>query len=186
MSNYKRKATICIILIALLYMVSIPACFASGYNDTPELASVDTLLFEDFNGPEGPFVNNPLPGWTVIDNGVPEWDETSWSLYDPPSNYEPYWNGNLARVFFDGRQFSGRDIRVLYWEGFEFTPDPLRVQGFFVNLNLIDDAIDSIVSRHCSPGTVNVRRLARDRGHPDPQFRAVGVGDFSIDGSGCD
>jgi len=96
-------------LVLLLVLVSFSVALAewSGATgdmpiDDPVTASVDSLLFEDFNGTEGPFANNPLPGWTVIDSGVPEWDETSWSLYDPPSNYEPYWNGNLARVSFAG------------------------------------------------------------------------------------
>jgi len=102
MNNIAKKSIRWLILIALLITLLSFSAFAAGNNDVPVAASVDSLLFEDFNGPEGPFADNPMPGWTVIDSGVPEWDETSWSLYDPPSNYEPYWNGNLARVFFAG------------------------------------------------------------------------------------
>jgi hypothetical protein len=80
---------------------------ADYYNDPlPEINSVDTLLFEDFNGPEGAFQLNPLPGWTVIDSGVPEWDETSWSRYDN-TTYQQYWNGDLCRVIFSGTNSIG-------------------------------------------------------------------------------
>jgi len=80
---------------------------ADSYTDPPpRINSVDTLLFENFNGPEGPFALNPLPGWTVIDSGVPEWDETSWSRYENTA-YQQYWNGDLCRVIFSGTNSIG-------------------------------------------------------------------------------
>jgi len=80
---------------------------ADYYTDPPPTVnSVDTLLFEDFSGAEGPFATNPLPGWTVIDSGVPEWDETSWSRYENTS-YGQYWNGDLCRVIFSGTNSIG-------------------------------------------------------------------------------
>ena len=82
-------------------MMAAGAWSGIGDDDPPNIATVDTLLFEDFSGPEGPFESNPLPEWTVIDSGVPEWDETSWSRYYN-SPYPDYWNGDLARVMFSG------------------------------------------------------------------------------------
>jgi hypothetical protein len=80
---------------------------AESNNDPPpQISSVDTLIFEDFSGFEGPFALNPLPGWTVIDSGVPEWDETSWSRYENTS-YGQYWNGDLCRVLFTGTNSIG-------------------------------------------------------------------------------
>ncbi|MBD3170361.1 MAG: T9SS type A sorting domain-containing protein [candidate division Zixibacteria bacterium] len=73
----------------------------SGSGGLPEITVIDTLLSENFDGPEGPFATNPLPGWTVIDNGIYEWDETSWSRYEN-TPYPEYWNGDLCRVLFAG------------------------------------------------------------------------------------
>ncbi|MCD6163382.1 MAG: carboxypeptidase regulatory-like domain-containing protein [candidate division Zixibacteria bacterium] len=87
----------------MIWIFVIAASAAGSEGDlTTDIMIVDTLLSEDFSGPIGPIINNPIPGWTVSDSGVPEWDETSWSLYDPPAVYEPYWNGNLCRTFFAG------------------------------------------------------------------------------------
>lgn len=90
-----------IVCVSIILMAAGGAWSGIGDDDPPDIATVDTLLFEDFSGPEGPFENNPLPEWTVIDSGVPEWDETSWSRYYN-SPYPDYWNGDLARVMFSG------------------------------------------------------------------------------------
>ncbi len=90
---------ICLTFVLLLQFGT--ALASDGESNPPTITTVDTLLFENFNGPEGPFVNNPLPEWTVIDSGVSEWDATSWSrYYNTP--YPQYWNGDLARVLFSG------------------------------------------------------------------------------------
>ena len=102
-NSAKRMFTWSTLSFVLLFFLMAGSATASGSNgDTPLITVLDTILYENFSGTEGPFVNYPIPGWTVSDSGVPEWDETSWNLYDPPEVYEPYWNGNLARVFFDG------------------------------------------------------------------------------------
>jgi len=101
--KFVGKSLIIIILAAAaiaVFAVSVSNA-EFGEDNPPVIATVDTLLFENFNGPEGPFANNPLPEWTVIDSGVPEWDETSWSRYYN-SPYPQYWNGDLARVMFSG------------------------------------------------------------------------------------
>lgn len=89
------------IVFMLILMGGSDALLAAESDGGQTITSVDTLLFENFDGPEGPFEQYPLPEWTVIDSGVPEWDETSWSRYhnDP---YPQYWNGDLARVLFSG------------------------------------------------------------------------------------
>ena len=94
----KAKLIVCLIIIVMW-----AASAMAGINDDnpPVVATIDTLLFENFNSQEGPFETYPLPEWTVIDSGVPEWDETSWSrYYNTP--YPDYWNGDLARVMFSG------------------------------------------------------------------------------------
>jgi len=70
----------------------------------PTITTVDTLLYENFNGTLGPLVTYPIPGWTVIDSGTAEWDETSWNRYTPNPLY---WNGDIARVFFSGTNAIG-------------------------------------------------------------------------------
>ncbi|MEE9555489.1 MAG: hypothetical protein V3W18_14480, partial [candidate division Zixibacteria bacterium] len=52
----KSAVSILIILIA-----AAGAWAGIGDDDPPDITTVDTLLFEDFSGPEGPFENNPLP-----------------------------------------------------------------------------------------------------------------------------
>jgi hypothetical protein len=100
MSRFDKPILAITVIAFLNIIVFCSAVQASNIeiNDPPVIASVDTLLFEDFNGPEGPFTENNLPGWTVIDSGVPEWDATSWSRYE--NNSYPQWNGDLARVMF--------------------------------------------------------------------------------------
>lgn len=82
------------------------AADSNNIDPPPNISSVDTLLFENFNGPEGAFSVFPIPGWTVIDSGVPEWDETSWSRYENTS-YPQYWNGDLCRVIYSGTNSIG-------------------------------------------------------------------------------
>src|SRR5210317_866993 len=97
MNQIIKQFTIVIILgFALMNPITRAANIED--NDPPVIASVDTMLFEDFNGAEGPINSSNLPEWTVIDSGVPEWDATSWSLYEN-SSY-PQGNGDLARVSF--------------------------------------------------------------------------------------
>jgi len=103
-----KKYLILVLTVGILLGANTPYSMAEKANvdPPPSITSVDTLLFEDFSGPEGPFALNPLPGWTVIDSGVPEWDETSWSRYENIS-YPQYWNGDLCRVIFSGTNSIG-------------------------------------------------------------------------------
>ena len=101
MCTLKRILPKSIVCVSIVLMMAAGAWSGIGDDDPPDIATVDTLLFEDFSGPEGPFESNPLPEWTVIDSGVPEWDETSWSRYFN-SPYPDDWNGDLARVMFSG------------------------------------------------------------------------------------
>ncbi len=107
MRSFKNSLFLALTL-GILMGANSPFSFAadSQSDPPPEINSVDTLLIEDFSGPEGPFALNPLPGWVVIDSGVPEWDETSWSLYENTS-YPQYWNGDLCRVIFSGTNSIG-------------------------------------------------------------------------------
>lgn len=102
------KITTLALTLGILFGANLPLAYAADtYSDPlPVVNSVDTLLFENFSGAEGPFALNPLPGWVVIDSGVPEWDETSWSRYDNTS-YGQYWNGDLCRVIFSGTNSIG-------------------------------------------------------------------------------
>jgi len=103
MLSYAR-ATVSLIMI---FCVSINL-FAdiNPQDDPPEIATVDTLLYENFSGTLGPLTEINLPDWTVIDSGTAEWDETSWSRYiNTP--YPDYWNGDLCRVMFSGPNSTG-------------------------------------------------------------------------------
>jgi len=95
----KVGAKIILIIFALALMTN--SARADDDLSTDLITAVDTLLYEEFIGAAGPIVNNPIPGWAVIDSGVPEWDRTSWSRYvnDP---YPTYWNGDLIRIMFAG------------------------------------------------------------------------------------
>jgi hypothetical protein len=99
-----------VILIAAGILCGIVFSFASAAENNsdppPVIATVDTLLHENFSGTVGPFVNFPIPGWTVIDSGVPEWDATSWSRY-VNTPYPQYWDGDLCRVIFSGTNAIG-------------------------------------------------------------------------------
>lgn len=103
-----REISTLVPTLGILFGANSPLLYAAdSSNDPPPIInSVDTLLFEDFAGAEGAFALNPLPGWVVIDSGVPEWDPTSWSLYEN-TNYSQYWNGNLARVIYSGTNSIG-------------------------------------------------------------------------------
>jgi len=107
-SFYLSKFTILVKTAGILLGAIISISFAADRNTDPPptITSVDTLLFENFSGAEGPFEFNPLPGWTVIDSGASEWDETSWSRYENNS-YQQYWNGDLCRVLFSGTNAIG-------------------------------------------------------------------------------
>ncbi|MBD3233630.1 MAG: T9SS type A sorting domain-containing protein [candidate division Zixibacteria bacterium] len=87
----------------VLFTFNAATSFAAedSQSNLPQTRAADTLISENFSGTLGPIENNPIPGWTVIDNGIQEWDETSWSRYENNA-YPEYWNGDLARVLFDG------------------------------------------------------------------------------------
>ena len=105
---YSLKFKILLLSAGVLWAAVFSPASASNINTDPPptITSVDTLLYENFDGSEGPFALNPLPGWTVIDSGVPEWDETSWSRY-VNTPYPQYWNGDLCRVMFSGTNAIG-------------------------------------------------------------------------------
>ncbi|MCP4580122.1 MAG: hypothetical protein GY839_00780, partial [candidate division Zixibacteria bacterium] len=101
MSGVAKVSQKIIVFIGLLMLMTAPVYSADNDLSTDLITTIDTLLFEDFDGPIGPIVTNPVPGWTVIDSGVPEWDATSWSRYiNGP--YPDYWNGDIIRVLFAG------------------------------------------------------------------------------------
>ncbi len=96
MLYYVKSAVISVVAL-VIFNTSI-SDVATGETENPALpviAAVDTLLFENFDGPEGPFADYPLPGWTVIDSGTAEWDDESWARNER-------WGGAVAKVWFSG------------------------------------------------------------------------------------
>ncbi|UCE65243.1 MAG: choice-of-anchor J domain-containing protein [Candidatus Zixiibacteriota bacterium] len=102
-SFYLSRSKILLIIAGILVGAFFSALSAANVNTDPPptITTVDTLLYENFNGTPGPLVTYPITGWTVIDSGVPEWDETSWARY-VNAPYPQYWNGDLCRVMFSG------------------------------------------------------------------------------------
>jgi hypothetical protein len=102
--SFSRKFMVFLATAGILSVAFIG--IARGANEDieplPTITTVDTLLFENFSGTLGPIATFPITDWTVLDSGIQLWDNTSWSRYDTPGSYEPYWNGDLARVIFSG------------------------------------------------------------------------------------
>ena len=94
---YYVKSVIIFVVALTMFNISTPDVAMGETDDSalPIITAVDTLLFEDFDGPEGPFANNPITGWTVIDSGSAEWDEESWHKYER-------WGGFIARAAYSG------------------------------------------------------------------------------------
>ncbi len=94
---YYVKSFIIFVVALTIFNISTPdvAMAETGDSALPIIAAVDTLLFENFDGPEGPFADNPITGWTVIDSGTAEWDDESW-------NRNERWGGAVAKVWFSG------------------------------------------------------------------------------------
>jgi hypothetical protein len=96
MLHYAKIAVISVVALATLNISTTDVAMGETENSAlPIITAVDTLLFENFDGPEGPFADNPPPGWTVIDSGTAEWDDESWARNER-------WGGAVAKVWFSG------------------------------------------------------------------------------------
>ena len=136
MLYYVKSAVISVVAL-VIFNTSI-SDVATGETENPALpviAAVDTLLFENFDGPEGPFADYPLPGWTVIDSGTAEWDDESWARNER-------WGGAVAKVWFSGPiadwlispsvDFSGRTNATLTFHHYHSNPKSLHFDHSFL------------------------------------------------------